>query len=184
MLNEIEENNLSDQQCAELVQTHMDIPDLMSYYLFLQACILTQDNVHNNAFIWMFWKDGRWIYKLSPWDMDKGLRGNFLEDGSQEIRFTNQLIVARRILDLNLQDSRRILHSIWEEKRNTVLSDEALDNWIMSAEERINASGAYRRETEKWYGDAQELNLSEILYFVNSQMQIIDELINYFWPVA
>jgi len=176
------EKQPEDDVFIELAQRHLDIDALLSYNLFLQACILSRDNIYNNQYIWMFWENGRYVFKMSPWDMDKGFGGTYNKDGSPDIRF-HFMQVASRILGMDLMDSRRKLHDIWQEKRKTVISDEALQEMLMSTEEWINSSGAYLRESEKWYGEARPLNLREALYHVNNQMKTVEDLIGYFWPI-
>lgn len=184
MLNENGVKRLDDQQFEELARKHLSVDDLLSFYLFLQACILTDDNSYNNQYIWMSWEDGRYVYRLSPWDMDSGFSGRYLEDGKLDIKFTFAPFAASRILDLDLMGSREKIHAIWQEKRETVFSNEALHDWAMALEERINASGAYLRESEKWYGMAQELNLLEEVYYLENQIKTIEDFFRYRWPVS
>lgn len=178
------QRDLDDQTFLDLVKIHVDVEDMMSYYLFLQAAILQSDNIYNNHFVWMFWENGRYVYRLSPWDMDWAFSGVFMEDGSLMVKFAMAPIVATRMLDLDCMESRKVLHSIWKQKRETILADDALEEWMLGIEEEINASGAYLRESEKWYGNAQELNLKERLYFLNNQMGVIQDYLDYIWPVS
>ena len=178
------QRDLDDQTFLDLVKKHVDVEDMMSYYLFLQAAILQSDNIYNNHFVWMFWENGRYVYRLSPWDMDFAFSGVFQEDGSLMVKFPRAPVVAARMLDLDIMDSRKIFHTIWEQKRETILADDALEEWMLGIEEEINASGAYLRESEKWYGNAQELNLKERLYFLNNQMGVIQDYLDYIWPVS
>lgn len=174
---------IDDQTFIDLASKHIDIEDLMSYYLFLQAGVLYSDNIYNNHYIWMFWENGRYVYRLSPWDMDFAFSGVFMEDGSLMVKFAMAPIVATRMLDLDCMESRKVLHSIWAQKKETILTDDALEEWMLGIEEEINASGAYLRESEKWYGNAQELNLKERLYILNNQKKVIQDHLDYIWPV-
>ena len=131
----------------------------------------------------MFWENGRYVYKLSPWDMDYAFSGVFQKDGSLLIKFTLAPIVAARMLDLDVMESRNVLHTIWKQKRDTIFADEAIEEWRMSIEEEINASGAYLRESEKWYGTAQSLNLKERLYILNNQIEVVQGHLDELWPV-
>jgi len=183
LLNQTAET-VDDETFADLAGKHVDIEDLMSYFMFMQAAILSNDNIYNNHFIWMFWENGRYVYRISPWDMDYSFSGTFQEDGSLVIKFARAPIIASRILDMDLLESRKIFHRIWEEKRKTILAEDAMEEWMMSIEEEINASGAYLRESEKWYGNAQKLNLKERLYIWNNQMQVIQDFLDYIWPIS
>ena len=87
------------------------------------------------------------------------------------------------MLDLNADQSREKIWALWEEKRSTVLSDDALNAWMMDVEEQINASGAYLRESEKWYGGAQPLNLTDMLFFEQEHMETIEWMLKKYWPI-
>ena len=184
ILSEKPEQQPDDALFAELAQKHLDVDNIIPFFLFLQSCLLVHDNVYNNLYIWMFWEDGRYVYRLSPWDMDGALYvAGFEEDGKLRQHFDLNLTAAVRMLDLNLMNSRKKLHALWHEMRGTLLTDDALYDWIISVEEKINASGAYLRESEKWYGEATELNLSELLYCVTEHMNTIDANLNQRWPL-
>lgn len=86
------------------------------------------------------------------------------------------------MLDLNVDGCRDILWSIWEEKKETLLTETALYAWIRGEEAYINASGAYLRESEKWYGEAEELNLSEMYENELSYIGLIDSYLRELWP--
>lgn len=64
-----------------------------------------------------------------------------------------------------------------------MLSDDALYAWIMDMEEQINASGAYLRESEKWYGEARSLDLGEMMFFEQNHMESIEWTLNDLWPL-
>lgn len=64
-----------------------------------------------------------------------------------------------------------------------MLSDDALNAWIMDVEEQINASGAYLRESEKWYGGAQSLNLTDMLFFEQEHMKTIEWMLRKYWSI-
>jgi len=183
-LSEKPENQPDDILFAELAQKHLDTDNIISFFLFLQSCLLVYDNVYNNQYIWLFWEDGRYVYRLSPWDMDTALYVEGYEgDGKLLQRFDLDLTVAVRLLDLDLMDSRRKLHTLWREMRGTLLTDDALYEWITSVEEEINAAGAYLRESEKWYGEATELNMAEPLYCITEFMNTIEANLNNRWPI-
>ena len=76
-----------------------------------------------------------------------------------------------------------MLRDLWNEKKQPELSDESLSARIMEMEETVNASGAYLRETEKWYGGAQTLNLSELEYYTLQCLNLVRLTIEDRWPV-
>ena len=88
-----------------------------------------------------------------------------------------------RMLDLDALDSRRIVSHIWQERSEQLLTSEEIYNWIIGMEEMINASGAYLRESEKWYGEAQPLNLADIAFYTESRIENIGYALLDMWPV-
>ena len=184
LLNRRGEGQIDDVLFEELVTRHVDIDDVISYYLFMQACGLVSDNALNNLYIWTFVDDDNYVYRFSPWDMDRGFPTPKYFDGYEIFeRFNTTMVMPRRMLDLNVGNSREKIWKLWEEKRNTLLSDEALYAWMMDMEEWINKSGAYRRESERWHGDAEELNLSGVLHYALEQMEIVENSMNEAWPL-
>ena len=123
------------------------------------------------------------MYYVSPWDMDLSLsiptEGMEVEKGeSLEMSFS----LPCRMLDLNVDHARDIMWEIWQEKRASVISDDGLYAWIEGLGETILASGAYARETEKWYGEAKELATGSILYYTMSRVKNVENGIREIWP--
>lgn len=175
---------LDDETFREMAERQVDTDNMLSYFLFLQACGL-DDNALNNLYIWMIWTGDRYVYKVSPWDMDRGLREmKSLESETVDVHFDSNLKIAWRMLELDVDGSREKLWTLWKEKRETVLSEGALYTWIMGAEERINASGAYLRESEKWWNDeARPLDLLNMLHSEQNNMESIEWVLENYWPV-
>lgn len=176
---------LSDEDFEREVLEHIDIRSLMNYFLFFQAMSLGYDNVTNNVYIWvLFDDDGGYKYYLSPWDMDAGfmkLRTN--PNGSDDDEINLWMYLPMRILDLDIGNSRAIAWEIWQEKRATILEESVLYQRIEDMESRINASGAYLRETERWRGGAQELDLSEMKSVACYHQNTIELNLRELWPV-
>ena len=117
---------------------------------------------------------------ITPWDMDVGM-SNAEQTTSRDVIFLAP-IFEERMLDLNADGCRDILWSIWEEKKETLLTETALYAWIRGEEEYINSSGAYLRESEKWYGEAEELDLSSMYENELSYIGVIDSYLRELWP--
>ncbi|MBR5302121.1 MAG: CotH kinase family protein [Clostridia bacterium] len=179
------EHFLSDEDFTREVLAHYDIRHLMNYYLFFQSMSLAYDNVVNNVYIWtLFDGEGGYKHYLSPWDMDAGfipIRTN--PDGSDNDEINEWMYMPMRILALNIGNSREILWEIWNEKRATILEESALYQRIEDLEYRINASGAYLRETQRWRGEARELDLSDIKSSACAHQNTIESHMRTYWHV-
>ncbi|MBQ7887241.1 MAG: CotH kinase family protein [Clostridia bacterium] len=171
---------VSDEEFAALCEKHLDIREILEYFLYVQAASLGHDNYFNNVYMWALWDGSKYVYHLSPWDLDMAfirMFGNGDED-------TINLYYAQvwRMVDLDVGGSKQMLWDIWNEKRQTVISDDAMYTRIQSFEDMINRSGAYLRETEKWHGGAQELSLAEIQAFAVEHLHVADRLMSSLWP--
>ena len=176
------EEMLADEDFSALAEHCLDIEAMISYYAFMQACGLG-DNVFNNLYIWNIYEDGRYVYRVSPWDMDLCLlETGYQEDGSVIPYYEERMVLPTRLLDLNVGNCRTMLRDLWQEKRETVLSDSALEAWLMDTQEYVNASGAYRRESKKWRGGAYELNLEQILSYETEHMWTVEMTMQENWP--
>lgn len=175
------EPDVTDEEFLELARDWVDVPQLMDYYLFAQACSLGGDNVFNNLYIWIQKeKGGQYRYRVSPWDMDRSF--NTKVDGVTVDDLDLQMVMPRRLLDQDFLGSRTTLHEIFDEKRATILSDDALYQWIGDLEAMINASGAYLRESEKWRGGAEYLDLTAVSVGAITHMSTIEYYLKELWP--
>ena len=178
------DRRLSDEDFAKLVFECVDIEDMMNYIFFLHACTLA-DNIGNNVYLYiMRQEDGRYVYRHAPWDMDSGLWVRKEFDSHNVMRWPDMnMILPTRMLDLNVGNCREMIWSLWNEKRATILSKEAFSARLAAEEDLINASGAYLRESEKWYGNAVKLNLSAKEYYSQECMDLLRLTLLHVWPV-
>jgi len=170
---------LSDSDFAAVAERCTDVEEMMDFFLFTQAAGLGYDNVFNNVYMWALKEGNHYVYHLSPWDMDMAFIKML---GYEEDTLNYYLVQAYRMLNLDVADSQRTLYEIWDEKRVTILSDDAMYQRIEEFQEMLNASGAYLRESEKWYGGAREADLGEIQAFAVSHLSTIDRHLESSWP--
>ena len=171
---------VSDERFTQLVEKHVDIKEWLEYFLFVQAASLGHDNYFNNVYLWALREDNRYVYHFSPWDMDMAFIRMFGNGDNDTINLYYAQVW--RMLDLNIGNSRQTLWNIWNEKRQTIISDDAMYMRIEDFQDMINRSGAYLRESEKWHGGAQELDLSEILVFAVEHLNVADRMMSSLWP--
>ena len=153
---------------------------MMEYFLFTQAAGLGYDNVFNNVYMWALRQGDHYVYHLSQWDMDMGFNKMF---GSDEDTINLYLKQAWRMLDLDVSSAQQVLRDVWNEKRETILSDDAMYQRVDDLQNMINDSGAYLRESEKYRGGAQELDLSEIQSFAVEHLHTIEREMDNMWPL-
>lgn len=175
---------LDDAAFEETALQRVDIGSLIDYTLFFHACSL-RDNIKNNIYLYLIEsEDGRQLYHHAPWDMDTAFWVKPPSEPHDSLRWPDtSMVLASRMLDLDVGGCRKMLWDLWNEKRNTVLSNESLSSRMMEMEEAVNASGAYLRESEKWYGGAETLNLSELEYYTIECLNLVRLTIEDRWPV-
>lgn len=176
----MDERAISDEAFTELALSVVDTRQAMSFFLYFQVCQLTLENLFNNRYIWMIREGDGYRMMITPWDMDFAM-SNAEQTTSRDCIFLAP-IFEERMLDLNVDGCRDVLWSIWEEKKETLLTEDALYAWIRGEEAYINASGAYLRESEKWYGEAEELNITSMYENELSYIGVIDLYLRELWP--
>lgn len=169
---------MTDEAFAETALRHTDIRETMEYFLFVQAAGLGFDNVFNNVYMWAMRRGSDFVYYHSPWDMDMAFMPIF---GGDKLNF--YVKQASRMLNLDVGGCRQVLHEIWWEKRAGLITDDAMYQRVQQFEDMINASGAYLRETEKWHGGADTLNLTEISAYAVGHLSEVDRMIEQMWPL-
>ncbi len=170
---------LSDEEFSSIAAQCTDVEEMMDFFLFLQAAGLGYDNWFNNVYMWALRDGDHYVYHLSPWDMDMAFTKML---GFEQDTLNLYPQQAWRMLDLDVNGSRETMRAIWNEKRSTILTDDAMYQRVDDFEQMLNASGAYLRESEKWYGGAVEANLSEIRAFAVSHLSTIDLELERMWP--
>lgn len=173
---------MSDEEFAAILEKHFDVQDLLDYFLFVQLYGL-RDNVRNNLYVWALrQEDGSYRYSFSPWDMDRSLGHEESTQRAGELA-SYDMVMVQRMLDLDLMNSRELMWTMFEEKRAGVLSDESIYEWLFSVEDEINATGAFLRESEKWRGGAEKLNLGEMCEKVIEFQKVFEEQASWMWPL-
>ena len=172
---------MSDEEFVQTIQQHFDVQELIDYFLFIQMYGI-RDNVRNNLYVWALRQaDGTYRYALSPWDMDRSLGYEESTQRPGELA-SYDMGMVHRMLDADLLDSRQRMWSMFEEKRAGVLSDEAINEWLYGVEDAINATGAFLRESEKWRGGAEKLDLTEMREKLMECQRVFEEQAAWMWP--
>lgn len=172
--------SIIDEQMRPLFEKHADVREWLEYFLFVQAASLGHDNYFNNVYLWSLWDGDSYVYHMSPWDMDMAFIRMFGNGDNDNINLYYSQVW--RMLDMDFGNAKQMLWDIWNEKRSTVISDDAMYMRIQDFQDMINRSGAYLRETEKWHGGAQKLDLSEICVFAVEHLNFADRMMSSMWP--
>lgn len=173
---------IDEEAFTALIETNFDTQELLDYFLFIQLYGM-RDNAWNNLFVWAIrQEDGTYRYSFSPWDMDRSLGYEESTQRADELA-TYDFGMAFHMLNLDLMNSRERMWAMFEEKRAGALSDENLYNWMYAVEDEINATGAYLRESEKWRGGAQKLDVYEMYEKTVGFQYTFQEIASWMWPI-
>lgn len=180
----LDEERLSDEEFVRVAEQCVDVENFMSYFLFHLMVGLTDDNIGNNVFFYILNEDGKMLLHMAPWDMDWAyFYGYFGEEVNSPNRFDLSVIAIVRMLDLNVMNCREVIHRMYRELRENVISEESVIRWISDVEQEISASGAYYRDSEKWRGEMIDFSLQDMLEYEKDQARIIGDLLERRWPI-
>jgi len=160
-----------DEAFAQAVLAHADIREVLEYFTFAQSASFGYDNTYNNVYLWALKEGNDHVYHFSPWDMDCAFKPVFT-DSDEKINLWYPQIA--RMLDLNVGGAREILWEIWQEKKEKLLTEDALYQRFLDVEDMINASGAYRRDMLRWEDQDIELNLAEYSAYTIAHQSVIE----------
>lgn len=172
-------NGLDDEAFLALAQKRVDTGALMRYLLFFEAAALGDDNTKNNLYFWCVHRDGRQLYYLSPWDMDQG----FNDHGSVGGDVNFSLALPIRLLTLDAPGCREALWRDWKAFREGVLSESAVYEWMDGIETEMNASGAMLRESERWPGRPDRMDLMADRVYLLEHLEALDRDFKNLWPL-
>ena len=170
---------LDDEAFLALAHKRVDTGALMRYLLFFEAAALGDDNTKNNLYFWCVHRDGRQLYYLSPWDMDQG----FNDHGSVGGDVNFSLALPIRLLTLDAPGCREALWRDWKAFREGVLSESAVYEWMDGIESEMNASGAMLRESERWPGRPDRMDLMADRVYLLEHLEALDRDFKNLWPL-
>lgn len=184
-LNEwLDEDRLTDEAFTRVAERCVDVESFMSYFLFHLMVGLTDDNIGNNVFFYILNEDGDMRIHMAPWDMDWAFfYGYFGEEITSPNRFDLTVTALVRMLDLNVMNCREVIHRMYRELRETVISEDGVESWIGAVEQEIGMSGAYQRDGEKWRDEPTDFSLQDMLEFEKDQAWLIGDLLEKRWPL-
>ena len=174
---------LDAQAFAELVSSRVDIPEALSYYVYMQVLALGEDNTINNLYTWALRDQDGYHYILSPWDMDKALVPENVVNEAGEDSICMTMYWINRMLDLNVGGCRALLWDIWREKRATLLEESAYAQRFDELQAMIDGCGAFSRNEVRWNGEEANFDLSGLKAYALSHLDTVEREFARLWPV-
>ena len=170
------EQEQDDEAFCEQVLACIDLHSILRYYLFVQACGMS-DNVYNNMYVWAHQTKDGLRYRFAPWDMDLTW-GRFRDGTTGEVYdglFTFE--VAQRMIDLDAGGIvRDALVEQWQAMRAQAFTEEHVQALVEQYTHALNDSGAYARNAQRWTGEPRLADGYEIVAFASQHFATLDAL--------
>ena len=163
-----------DAEFAQRAQEIIDVDSMLRHVLLMQGGAIA-DNFFNNMYIWAHpRRDGGMTYRFSLWDLDMSWGFEKDEIGEQFERWL-YFPVADRMLNLDVDGIRRKAYDMWQAMRQTVFSEERLEERIAQYTMEIGESGALMRDAERWGTEMYYPDGYELINFAGIRWPLIDE---------
>jgi len=164
-----------DEKFAQKALERINMDSLLDHLLFVQGAGIT-DNFFNNMYIWSHPVHGGVEYRFACWDLD--MSWGFEKDEIGE-EFENWLYfpIADRMINLDVGGIRQKLYDRWQQMRQTIFSEEKLEERVAYYQEYIQSTGALMREAEKWQTGVYLPDGYDILTFSQIRWPMLDRAI-------
>jgi spore coat protein CotH len=172
--------NSSDVDFVNGIQDHVDINNLVDYFIFMNAIDATDNFAKNQYFSFYDYRtNSKFFY--SPWDMD----GTMGRDWAGTTR-VNEIVgygdnnLFHRLVSLNAANFKDLVKTRWAVLKNNQLSKATIDNRIEYYRQLLVGSGAFDREY-KFTGNVYQTLNQETQYMVrwySYQYDMVDQYFN------
>ncbi|MBR5301308.1 MAG: CotH kinase family protein [Clostridia bacterium] len=167
-----------DEVFAERMLKQVDIDSMLRYHLILQSFGLG-DNVYNNQFVWAVREHDRFVYRFVLWDMDMSWGENdHIEWIREDYDGWMYFPAADRLLNLR-PEIRTRWADMWQQMRETVLTQENIEEKLLRYSAELNDSGAIVRNAQRWNKDHSVSDPFEIINYTAMRMQLLDRTVEY-----
>ena len=167
----------------------VDIENAIDLFLFLNmvqgidhANLRGKNAIYNQFLTAKKTPDGTLKMLFTPWDMDNTwgmVFGNYEMDPSANVIMETNVVA--RLMELgDEQIVKRTIDRYWE-LRESVWSEEYMENMILDMEEDVFDSGAYARDYKLFHQgkeSSQEIRYSEFINYVYDRLWYMDDYID------
>lgn len=172
--------NSSDEEFAQNICKIVDLDNTMRLWLYIQV-ITGVDQGSKNVFYVARQNGDSYEFTFAPWDLDLtwGNTSANSEPYYTEFNKTRLKTVIRwqpgtRLMELNVSGSAEKMQELYQELRETTLSDEALKERMDELNHILRDSGAYARELIRWPESANAEDYSQVLEYAEERLDYLD----------
>lgn len=173
----------SDAEFAGDILAFNDQQNLIDNWLFYQA-IAGFDNQNKNYYYVTRSRDGKSYGYFIPWDLNISFGMVYADNEyySAELdTVVNEPVCwqpANRMIELDVDNSKRVLKSTWTKWRSNQFSDEAIAKRIAELEHQVKASGAFSREDVRYPNGNQKADFSYMYDFALERLAWLDQYVD------
>lgn len=161
--------------------TGIDFDSAIDYWIFVQMTAAVDNLIQNTFYVADKQEDGSYQFSFVPWDMDQtfGSRWSGEEPWyTWEDYTTAQEIwhfwVTDRLLDRNPDGFKAALLERYRLLREEAISDNALLSLMQEAQTKLQSSGAFARNQDRWPNGAYQSELTEIRRYTINRTAFLD----------
>ncbi len=159
---------MDDVSFSAKVLERINLDSMIRYVLFVQACILS-DNEFNNVGIWAHRRQGGMEYHFVPWDLDMSW------SKQRDAAYWHDFELFDRMLRLDCGGVvRSRMQEIWQEMREKAFNQEKLYVLLSQYDRALNETGAYRRDAFCWGGHGEALDTYDLYAFALDHFEMMD----------
>lgn len=183
----------SDESFLEQQTGMINEESALRLWLFLQIITGHDHTAKNVYYVAKYNEDAQFGYEFyfAPWDLD-------LTWGNVSVGEVNPVYTAfepetvndrvywetgDRLLELDYHGAREKVQILYRQLRNTVLTDDAVEEMIMGLDDQLRGSGAFARDQERWPAGVHAENCSQLLAYAKERLAFLDKALynlNYF----
>ena len=164
--------NSTDDAFSADIANRFDLNNLMDYFILLNLARIL-DNRGKNIYLCRYDADDPYFF--APWDLDGswGLLWNGNNDTTTEGILSNNLY--DRLISNDVDDFRQKLADRWHEMRSTLISDDALEDKILTANQFLKDNDIYDKEGGAWDYEYSDSKLNYIFNWLEDRLEYLDE---------
>lgn len=177
-----------NNQSIEYIEHYMNVKNCITIDLFVQA-IRATDNLYKNQYLAAVIKqDEEYELWRVPWDMNFSFGDRFTEEERDLTWFDLQSstdvlkdhLIVEKLLNLKNIEITKMINDYWKELRSDILSPENIECIAYKYYDVLNRSGAYNRDSIRWYDECRDLEneINDIFLWYCSRVVYLDEYYN------
>ena len=157
----------------------IDLDSFLETSLYLNYFAARDNRAYKNMFYVLRWEDGRYVLYFVPWDTDMSMGVKWDEVFQYDYEATMSKMQQRLEypeMEQLYPDLSQRLSARWNRRRESIYTEENILGLLEANIRRVNASGAYYRDNQRWgmrYDGADDQD--QLLRWARERLDVLDE---------